>query len=231
MTPIPTQPSPLRFRFNLEKLVNALALFAASGISDLTKLKAAKLLYLADRLHLYKYGRPITGDRYVAMDLGPVPEDAFQLISRLIQPVEVEDEALKVALDRLEVHRGLLHRYKYPILKARTQPDLSVFSDSEVEVLNQVFAEYGRRTARELVDLTHEHLAYKRADKTRAKGSSESLPYEFFFEDAPEDVRDRARCLANFQQESHDFAEALRAAGAKASAESKGRRETTLTSA
>lgn len=207
----------LRFRFDLEKLVNALALFAWKGVSDLTKLKAVKLLYLADRCHLHRYGRPIIGDRYVAMDLGPVPEDSFQLLGRLIQPVEWEDETLRVALDKLQVYSGPVYkRYKYPILKARQGPDLDVFSDSELEALNATFEQFGKRTARELVDLSHEHVAYKRADAGRARGSSASLPYEFLVEDAPESQRDAIGALAEMDQEVHAFVDAFRAAGDKA---------------
>ncbi len=65
----------IRFRFQLPKVINALAYFASHGIRDLTKLKAAKLLYYVDKYHLLKYGRPVIGDHYVCMDFGPVPSD------------------------------------------------------------------------------------------------------------------------------------------------------------
>jgi len=42
------------------------------ALRTLTKLKAVTLMYLSDQYHLFRYGRPITGDRYVAMDMGPV---------------------------------------------------------------------------------------------------------------------------------------------------------------
>ena len=35
-------------------------------------MKAIKLVWMADRLHLREYGRPITNDDYVAMKFGPV---------------------------------------------------------------------------------------------------------------------------------------------------------------
>jgi len=181
--------SSLTFRFSLDKFINALAYFACQGINDLTKLKAAKLLYLADQYHLFRYGRPITGDRYIAMDLGPVPEGAFQLISRLIEPAEVTDPQRTRALERLDVYRGFLRRYAYPVLRARSGPDMDVFSDSEVEALAATLKEFGQKSARVLVDLTHEHRAYKRADAGRTPGSSTHLPYEYFFEDAPDGVK------------------------------------------
>jgi uncharacterized phage-associated protein len=202
--------STLTFRFSLDKFLNALAYFASEGVKDLTKLKAVKLLYLADQYHLFRYGRPVTGDRYIAMDLGPVPEDAFQLISRLIEPAEVTDPEREHALQFIEVHKGFLHRYS--VLRARQKPDLSVFSDSEVEALEATLREYGARPARALVDLTHTHRAYKRADAGRLPGSSCRLPYEYFFDDAPGDSMP-ARALAEQEQEDREFAYWLQHAG------------------
>jgi uncharacterized phage-associated protein len=207
--------SPLTCRFSLDKYINALAYFASQGINDLTKLKAVKLLYLADRFHLFRYGRPITGDRYIAMDLGPVPEDSFQLISRLIEPAEVSDPGRERAMQHLEVYCGFMRRYKYPVLRARTAPDLDVFSESEIEALDAVVKEFGSKPARALVDLTHEHLAYKRADAGRLPGSSTGLPYEYFFEDAPPSA-DGVRHLAESEQEDREFAEWLQRAGRSA---------------
>lgn len=201
---------PISFRFDLEKMVNALAYFAERGVPGLTTLKAAKLLYLADREHLLAHGRPITGDRYVAMELGPVPEGGYQLLNRLVARDEIADPAKQRALDQLEVFRGWWGTLTYPTLRARHKPDLDVFSDSEVDVLDHTIAEYGPRPARELVDMTHEHQAYKLADQGRAAGSSASLPYEFFFADAEgSPVRD----WIEEQQEDRDFTEALRRAG------------------
>jgi uncharacterized phage-associated protein len=202
----------LTFRFSLDKFINALAYFAAHGVKDLTKLKAVKLLYLADRYHLFRYGRPITGDRYIAMDLGPVPEDAFQLISRLIEPAEVSDDQRERALERLDVYHGFMRRYAYPVLRARSGPDMDVFSESEIEALSETLKEFGAKPARVLVDLTHAHRAYKRANAGRLPGSSTDLPYEYFFEDAPESAY-AVRMLAEHEQEDRDFASWLQKAG------------------
>lgn len=200
----------LKFRFDLGKLVNALAYFADAGVGDLTKLKAAKLLYLADQRHLFRFGRPITGDRYIAMDLGPVPESAYQLISSLGDPEEAEDPGRRAVAERLSLRKGVLQ--KYAVVRAVQKPDLEVFSDSEIEVLQSIVKEFGKRKASELVDLTHAHAAYKRADAGRTPGSSVDLPYEYFFEDAPPGS-DAARALAEEEHADRAFADALEAAG------------------
>src|SRR5208337_1007198 len=79
----------LTFDFNIEKLVHALAYFSTSGIRDLTKLKAAKLLYFADKEHLLEHGTPILGDVYFCMDFGPVPSMSLNEMSGAINGSEV----------------------------------------------------------------------------------------------------------------------------------------------
>src|SRR5712672_1956972 len=66
----------MTLKFKPEKLVHGLVFFSSAGVSDLTKLKAAKLFYFADKEHLLRYGRPIIGDVYFALNLGPVPSHA-----------------------------------------------------------------------------------------------------------------------------------------------------------
>jgi hypothetical protein len=201
----------LSFEFRLDKVVNALAYFAQAGVADLTKLKAAKLLYLADQYHFLRYGRPISGDRYIAMDLGPVPESTYQLTTRLVEPDEVDDHARQVAHAVLEVDKGFLRRHKYAVLRARGAADISVFSDSELEALKATVREYGKKPARALVTLTHEHRAYKRANAHRLEGSSVPLPYEYFLDDASSDQVEAIAELAAAEQEDRNLAESLRA--------------------
>lgn len=207
---------PVTFPFSLEKTVSALAFFARAGVRDLTKLKAAKLLYLADRHHFLNYGRPISGDRYIAMDLGPVPENTYQLTTRLVEPDELVDVAVEFAASRLQVLRGLLKRH--PVLRARRAPDLSVFSDSEISALEHTVSEFGSKSARELVDLTHGHRAYKRADADRLPGSSVPLPYELFIEDASPEQAEIIGELVAAEQENRETARALQAAARAARA-------------
>jgi uncharacterized phage-associated protein len=200
----------LSFEFRLEKVLNALAYFSEAGVGDLTKLKAVKLLYLADQYHFLRYGRPISGDRYIAMDLGPVPESTYQLTNRLVDPDEVDDRARQIAETLLVVDKGFLGRSKYPVLRARKGADTSVFSDSELEALKATVREHGTKSARALVNLTHDHRAYKRANAHRLEGSSVPLPYEFFLEDAPQEQAAVVRELAGSEQEDRNFAESLR---------------------
>ena len=49
--------------------------------ADLYKLQ--KILYFADKEHMANYGRPMTGDFYVAMKDGPVPSRTYDMLKQI----------------------------------------------------------------------------------------------------------------------------------------------------
>src|ERR1700681_3309737 len=65
-------PSFMPFSFSHRKATQALNFFANRAGGSINKMKVLKLVYFADRYHLRKYGRPVVGDEYVAMNYGPV---------------------------------------------------------------------------------------------------------------------------------------------------------------
>src|SRR5207237_3271008 len=60
------------FSFSHRKATQALNFFAHRAGGSINKMKALKLVYFTDRYHLRRYGRPVVGDEYVAMNYGPV---------------------------------------------------------------------------------------------------------------------------------------------------------------
>jgi uncharacterized phage-associated protein len=59
-------------RRNYLKSVQVLNWIARKEGGKVDKLKAIKIYWLADRLHLRKYGSTLTNDTYYAMEYGPV---------------------------------------------------------------------------------------------------------------------------------------------------------------
>jgi uncharacterized phage-associated protein len=173
----------LHFTFQEEKLVQALAFLSLHGVDDLTKLKASKLLYFADKIHLNRYGRPITGDSYACMDHGPVPSISLNEMNDAIEPEESTEPAL---LKVLEIRRGSM----YPTFRLRDEHlfDPETFSRSELEVLKEVADRYGRMPAGRLIDLTHEDPAWTKANEHRGPGSSVPMPFETLFDASNRDL-------------------------------------------
>jgi len=121
----PTALNKVSFRFDREKLLHALAYMADKDVPDLTKLKAAKLLFFADKYHLLHYGRPVIGDCYVCMEHGPVPSRSLDVMNRLVAPDEIQDPLREEFGEYLKVDRFLR---KHPLLRSKRPPDLSIFS-------------------------------------------------------------------------------------------------------
>lgn len=188
----------LSFQFQPRKFVEALAFLAAAGVPDLTKLKAVKLIYFADRMHLLRFGRPIVGGQYFCMDKGPVPSEALDAIN-LAERGQGE-LTKKVVMAR----RGLQF---HPRITAKAAPDNDVFSESELQVLKQVAQELGTLTVGKLIEISHAHEAWRYADKSRPSGSRMEMSYEMFFQDNAVDAP--VLDAAHAEQEDRDFSDAL----------------------
>ena len=141
------------FEYSLEPALNALA-YLQQRIPRLTRLKAFKLLYLADKRHLELYGRPITGGTYAALKNGPVPQRLYDYVKETAGP----------------------NGYGLP---RSPEPNLSKFSDSEQKVLDEIIEKYGEYSAGQLISVSHVSAwsaAWKKA-QAHDKGS-ELIPWE-----------------------------------------------------
>jgi uncharacterized phage-associated protein len=106
-------------------------------------LKLLKLLYLADRKALIEHGRPITFDRYVSMDHGPVLSQTYNLIVGEESPGEHSYWRDFISEpDRYDVH----------LVKDAPNGALSA---AQERVLDELFAEFGRMSRWDLVHFTH----------------------------------------------------------------------------
>jgi len=62
-----------------KKILNPV-MYIIQQTPNLTQYYIVKAIFLADKSHLGKYGRPVTFDNYVAMKLGPVPSFTYNLL-------------------------------------------------------------------------------------------------------------------------------------------------------
>ena len=107
-------------------------------------MKLIKLLYLADREALLRWGCPITTDRYVSLDRGPVLSHVLNLITDETDP-ETSSIWARVISEptKYEVH-----------LNEEIQEE--ELSDAEIDLLNEIFREYGKMSRWDLVRITHD---------------------------------------------------------------------------
>jgi len=193
----------LQFNFDLAKFIQALVFLSKNGVSDLTKLKTAKLLYFADKEHLIRYGRPIIGDKYYALNLGPLPsqaDDFFDEVeaAHVAGPTTPQQEEFFRYLD---IVADYWHRYV-----ARGEEDFRVFSKSDLQVLSEIAKKYGHLHWKQLVEISHQEPAYKLADKERPKDGRAPMPYETFFEGTNSEMLE----VAEAEQEHRNLVAAIR---------------------
>lgn len=143
---------PTQLPFNEAKVTQAAALLLALRGGRMHYLKLMKLLYIADRTALQRWGVPITMDRYVAMDHGPVVSRTFNLIqgfgaSTLIQGFGASTWSQFIS-DPMGEHEVELHG----------NPGTSLLSAAEEKLLHEIFQQWGHRSRWALVEETH-HFA------------------------------------------------------------------------
>ncbi|MBI4187956.1 MAG: SocA family protein [Chloroflexi bacterium] len=135
----------LYFIFDPKKSTQALNYFAIQQGGQINKMKALKLIFLADRYHLRKYGRLVTNDNYVAMQHGPVPSATKDIA----ESNDYLDDAIKCYSREFIKPVGNLR------LKSIKDVDDSILSESDLEALQFAWDKFGDLTQFELRDLTH----------------------------------------------------------------------------
>ena len=185
---------PVRFAFQFSKAHAAFLYLASKGLPEFTKGKACKLLFLADKHHLVRNGRPVTGDRYAAMEHGPVPSQMKNLLDEVEKGSPVSAESITLA-SSLQLDRS----FQYPRITATKQPDLEELSESDIESLEAVIRQFGQKTFTELRAITHEMPAYDRAWSTKDRNKLKAwMRFEDFFqEDADSLAGVRCEMLEN----------------------------------
>ncbi|MDQ3624138.1 MAG: Panacea domain-containing protein [Verrucomicrobiota bacterium] len=132
-----------RIRFNERKATQAAAHLLRLRGGPMSYLKLIKLLYLADREALLRWGRPISTDRYVSMDRGPVLSRVLDLTTNGEDPGTPSIWVSSITEPR---------NYEVELKGDAGDDELS---EAEIQLLDQVFAQHGKMSRWDLVKLTH----------------------------------------------------------------------------
>jgi len=151
----------------------------------LDKVKLVKLIFFADITHLGRYGRPVVGGRYLAMDHGPVSSEILDHIKRSKGGGRAQPFVLK----------------GYKVI-AQGLADEDKLSQSDMEILEEINDEYGARDTFSLRDETHRYEAWK--EHYRGRRTSRPIPYEAFFLDLPKEEQEMLAVIRE-DQEARDI--------------------------
>ena len=153
------------FHFKIDKTMQAIAAFLHfHGTKEMSYLRLLKLLYIPDRESLKETGRPITGDRIVAMEHGPVLSGVYDLVKGEHTAWPVWSKFFKKNGYRIELindpGNGKLSKYEIGKLRALTE-------------------KYAEENEWDLIEIVHQFDEWKR----NAPGkSSKPIPLEHILE-------------------------------------------------
>jgi len=133
----------IRFTINKEKAIEALIWIIQKGEANVYN--AMKILFAADKYHLNRYGRPVTGDRYVAMRFGTVPSWIYDATK---DPKPGGGFVRKDTALKREPRRTFDRRW---------------FSESDMEALEHGFKEYAGKDFQTVLLKNHREKAWRRA--------------------------------------------------------------------
>jgi uncharacterized phage-associated protein len=120
----------------------------------LGRTKLMKLLYYVDFDNFEKHGKPVTGAKYRKLPLGPVPEEAEDLIKEMEQNGEVEQVKAEV------VRKNKVEYKQHRLISKNAKFDPGVFSGSELETIERVAKCWGDATANEMKEASHKETPW-----------------------------------------------------------------------
>lgn len=166
----------MNLTFAHRKATQALNFFARKESGRINKLKALKLVFFADRYHLRSYGRPITNDRYLAMNYGPVASSCKDL-AEMSEFLGGEERIYAVQFLAPSGHD----------FASKAEVDTREFSETDLEALEFAWREYGNRDGFKLADETHQYPEWKQHEARLASPyeSRVSMRYADFLENPP----------------------------------------------
>jgi uncharacterized phage-associated protein len=136
----------MRLRFNERKTTQVASRFLKLGGGRMNYMKLIKLLYLADRGALLRWGRPLSGDSYFSMKLGPVLSEVHDLITEVPLPDQQSPWS---------EHISAPSNYEVELKRDAGDDELS---KAEERLIDEIFSAYGHYAPFDLVDLLHKTL-------------------------------------------------------------------------
>lgn len=157
--------------FDYKKSTQLINYIAVRNGGTVTKLKLFKLVWLANRLHLRRYARTITGDAHVAMEHGPVPSQT----KNLLEPIMITSAGDRYFAKVIFVEGN--------DITSKSEPDMLVFSKSDIKAIDDVWEKYGQYKPWALREHSHLFPEWKRyEDHFKKSISSRPIDVEDYFD-------------------------------------------------
>jgi uncharacterized phage-associated protein len=152
----------MNLTYNERKFTELILLVAERLRADLSggATKLNKVLFFAEFVHVRRTGQPISGAEFQKLEHGPAPCRLKPIREQLVSAGEAEivrEQYLGYTMARL-----------LPLRSA----DTSLFTDTEMESVEEALRDLEGLTARQVSDLSHEEAGW------RLVNAGETIPYE-----------------------------------------------------
>lgn len=141
-------------KFDQRKALHAMLFVVTHLPKPANVYNVLKCLYYADRKHLQEYGRQIYGDTFYALEHGPVPSAAYEIV-KYANGRAKWDLRFPEAFELLEVNDVYL--------SARGAADTDLLSRSDMACLLEAARKYGKMPFGKLKRLSHQGKAFENA--------------------------------------------------------------------
>jgi len=126
-------------------------LYVLNKTGRISKHHLSKILYFADKSHIAKYGRTLTGQKYIAMQNGPVPSQIYDFI-KFVQGISAGHFQTNHA-QHVESFIGFEPQY---YVFAKLEADMQFLSTSAVKALDESIAKYRNSSFASRTDESHD---------------------------------------------------------------------------
>lgn len=152
--------------FSERKVAQTAAFLLEKRGGAMSHLKLMKLLYLADREAMNRYGVSISGDHIVAMSHGPV----------LSMTLDYMDGGIESSPGGWEEWISDKENHEVSLRKPIARGALDELSDAEIEVLEAVWNQFGKMDRWQIRNYTHTLPEWQ-----DPRGSSRAITYKSVF--------------------------------------------------
>jgi len=147
------------FREILNEKIGNIFLILSKKIPDLNLTKALKLLFLIDEASVKRTGVPITWLDYKVWKFGPVPEEIYNEIKKdIIETVNSQPLTIKEYVKWSKISNPVepdKDAFLIQPIDYAKEVNINIFSDYELELVNEIIDTHGNKSATELKDITH----------------------------------------------------------------------------
>lgn len=148
-------------KLNKNKVLNMILFFSNDII---LKTKLLKEMFYADFLYYKKTGASITGLEYAKIIHGPVPDNFDEIISTYVEQGLIDYKI------------EYINDYENHKISSKTILDKNVFSDDELNTIQQIKEYFKSFTSKEIADFSHNEKAYKETE------FSKKIKYDYAFD-------------------------------------------------